>query len=774
MDVYVNDNSKKIVKSLFGCQECKRRKIKCSNNANGTQQGFLKSLPACVKCIKANKENDCVYLTLEEQRQLRKIRKLLRKFAKDEDIDNRDIIKDYIRGNLSIDLLQSQTQSSVPKPKKQKTEKSQELDPVGFTYTPEILNDNFDWNYGLDDLMKSIINIGVPESLPIQDIEFDYNSQYNSFATNSNTTLHSGENDEPHEALEVDFVTDGIDSGKVHKHVRKRIEWKHIEQILSINQFNLKIKSIDIKNFYNFYHNVSYWIFPFDKISKGNGTINYIVFDYILDKISGKYHSYELLKDPLVLIILALSAEYRIVIENGTNGEKDEIIPSEKYASAALQILNLKISSMASDERLLKANIGSLTVTILLIVIYTSSENGGGWKEHHLAAKVIYQKYLLALAKEDNNNNEHTSSLSKFNSNQTKKKMNVQEENLFKLFKQWFPTFDLLASAITAEKGVLKTAEYNHLFRENFSFLSDGAFGIDTKDCKGCRNYDVTSDFYCINDKNEVYNIFQGCGNVLTNLLVKLLDYTDVKETLDNPDISTFYEMMKDLTKCRDFYVRKTKDGLLVDQQLGKQLFDEGGNGILEINSKFYSIFDMSHLMHTALVNIIIFQKFNIGDVNLNGFIKQNLQKLKEIFGQLFLEKTPNTLKHYEDANNFYRNVIKTSDNNIKTLSVLFFQSPSARKLIELQGSLSYNLLMVFSSVQMYALSLTPEVDDYIDERIKVIGYCQVLHTQLGSAGGLTSCFNFIKIWKMFDEDPTSYKNMINLKSLSDKSVPFI
>ncbi len=31
----------------------------------------FKSLPACVKCIKANKEKDCVYLTLEEQRQLR-------------------------------------------------------------------------------------------------------------------------------------------------------------------------------------------------------------------------------------------------------------------------------------------------------------------------------------------------------------------------------------------------------------------------------------------------------------------------------------------------------------------------------------------------------------------------------------------------------------------------------------------------------------------------------------------------------------------------------
>ncbi|CAI8503774.1 unnamed protein product [Hanseniaspora opuntiae] len=220
--------------------------------------------------------------------------------------------------------------------------------------------------------------------------------------------------------------------------------------------------------------------------------------------------------------------------------------------------------------------------------------------------------------------------------------------------------------------------------------------------------------------------------------------------------------------------LEKLLNGLLEDQQLGKQLFEEGGNGILLVNSKYYSIYDISHLMHTALVSILIFQKFNFQEVRLNGFIKQDLQDIKNIFGQLFMEKNEDNMKHFEAAHEHYNKIISAESDTINTLSEFFFESPSAKQLLVFEGPVVYTALMLFSSVQMYALSLTPEVDGYVEERIKIIGYCQLLHTQVGSNGALSSCLNFIKIWKIFDRDQSSYENLENLKSLCDKSVPFI
>lgn len=753
--------TKKVVKSFFGCQECKRRKIKCSNNADKSDQLILKSLPICNNCVRSKNEGDCVYLDLEEQKSLRKIRKLLRNFGDDENIDNRDIIRNYIRGSKSIEELQEQVER-VP-PKKRRVKKTNAIISQLNDF-PDYNMNEYNWNYGWDDLMKSIFSIGVSE--PVLTSKMDQNNHnHHAVVNNLNKPFVDAENDD-HEALEVDFVSSNLSAMKIHKHTRKDIEWQDIESILEMNKEKLRINSDDIRNFYNFHHNVSYWIFPFDKISNGTGTINYIFFDYILSKLKEADYAYELLKDPLILIILALSAEYTIVIENGKHRSENKNMKSaEKYANAALQNLNLKISSMANDDLLLKANIGSLTITILLIVIYTSSENGGGWKEHHLAAKLIYQKYLQSLKKEEQlglNNDNHAC------------EMSVQEGNLFKLFKQWFPTFDLLASAITAERGVLKTNEYDYLFRQNFEFLNKDSFAIHSKTCEECNNYDITADFYCVNDRNEVYNIFQGYGDVLTNLLVKLLDYIDVEENNRGPDVNMFFALMKDLIKCREFYVRKTINGLLEDQQSGKQLFEEGGHGIVLINSKYYSIYDISHLMHTALVSILIFQKFNLQDVSLNGFIKQDLQDIKNIFGQLFMERNEENMKHFEAAHEYYDRIISAESDTINTLSQFFFETPGAKQLLEFEGPVVYTALMLFSSVQMYALSLTPEVDDYVEERIKIIGYCQLLHTQVGSNGALSSCLNFIKIWKIFDRDQSSYENLENLKSLSDKSVPFI
>lgn len=753
--------TKKVVKSFFGCQECKRRKIKCSNNAESNDQLILKSLPICNNCVRSNNESDCVYLDLEEQKELRKIRKLLRNFGDDENIDNRDIIKNYIRGCKSVEELQEQVEGLPPKKRKLK-----ETTPITnqLNNFPVYNINEYNWNYGWDDLMKSIFSIGVSEPVLTPDMD-QINNDHHAVVDNPSKPFVEAENDD-HEALEVDFVSNSLSSMKVHKHTRKDVEWQDIETVLEVNKEKLLINSDDIRNFYNFHHNVSYWIFPFDKISNGTGTINYIFFDYILSKLKEADYTYELLKDPLILIILALSAEYTIVTENGKHqSENKNIKRAEKYANAALQNLNLKISSMANDDLLLKANIGSLTITILLIVIYTSSENGGGWKEHHLAAKLIYQKYLQSLKKEEQLESNHDS---------RECEMSVQEANLFKLFKQWFPTFDLLASAITAERGVLKTNEYDYLFRQNFEFLNKDSFAINSKACEDCINYDITADFYCVNDRNEIYNIFQGYGDVLTNLLVKLLDYIDVEDNNKGPDANMFFALMKDLIKCREFYVRKTTNGLLEDQQLGKQLFEEGGNGILLVNSKYYSIYDISHLMHTALVSILIFQKFNFQEVKLNGFIKQDLQDIKNIFGQLFMEKNEDNMKHFEAAHEHYNKIISAESDTINTLSEFFFESPSAKQLLVFEGPVVYTALMLFSSVQMYALSLTPEVDDYVEERIKIIGYCQLLHTQVGSNGALSSCLNFIKIWKIFDRDHSSYENLENLKSLCDKSVPFI
>lgn len=762
--------TRKVIKSFFGCQECKRRKIKCSNNAESNNQKILKSLPICNNCVRSNNQGDCVYLDLEEQKALRKIRKLLRNFRDDENIDNRYIIKNYIRGNKSTEELEAEVKELQPKKKKTKTTN---VNTSQLNNSPPYNKDEYNWNYGWDDLMKSIFSIGDSEPVSIPEIE-QIDNNHHTTATKTNQNLGDTDPDD-HEALEVDFVPSNLNNIKAHNHLRREIKWQDIETTLENNKDKLLINSDDIRNFYNFYHDVSYWIFPFDKISNGTGTINYIFFDYILSKIKETKGTYELLKDPLILIILALSAEYNVVVENNKNHNENENIKGpEKYANAALQILNYKISSMANDELLLNANIGSLTITILLIVIYTSSENGGWWKEHHLAAKIIYQKYLQSLKKEEDVIKKSNSTSNESSKDSRKCGMSIQEENLFKLFKQWFPTFDLLASAITAERGVLKTNEYDYLFRQNFEFLKKETFLLNSKPCEGCINYDITSDFYYINDRNEVYNIFQGYGDVLTNLLVKLLDYIDVEDNIKGPDVGMFFILVKDLIKCREFYVRKTTNGLIQDQELGKQLFEEGGNGIFMVNSKYYSVYDISHLMHTALVSIIIFQKFNHHDVSLNGFIRQNLQDIKNIFGQLFLEKNEKTMKHFETAQEYYTKIMNTELETIRTLSEFFFDISGAKQLLDFQGPVVYTLLMLFSSVQMYALSLTPEVENYEEERIKIIGYCQLLHTQVGSNGALSSCLNFIKIWKIFDKDQSSYENLKNLKSLSDKSVPFI
>lgn len=761
MDENIVTKTKKVIKTFFGCQECKRRKIKCSNNAENNDHLVLKTLPTCNNCVRSNKESDCVYLDLEEQKALRKIRKLLRKLGDDENIDNRDIIKNYIRGGKTIEELKEQVEE-IP-PKKRKLKETNAI-PSQLNHFSVHNMDEYNWNYGWDDLMKSIFSIGV--SLSVLPPEMNQkNDKHDVVVNTKNKPLVEAENDD-HEALEYDFVSNNLSSIKVHKHTRKDIEWQDIESILEMNREKLRINSDDIRNFYNFYHNVSYWIFPFDKLSNGTGTINYIFFDYIVSKLRETDYTYKLLKDPLILIILAMSAEYTIVTENGKhNSENENIKRAENYANAALQNLNLKISSMANDDILLKANIGSLTVTILLIVIYTSSENGGGWKKHHLAAKLIYQKYLQSLK----NENQLES-----NNDSREYEMSVQEENLFKLFKQWFPTFDFLASAITAEKGVLKTNEYAYLFQQTFDFLSKDSFAMTSKECKDCIDYDITADFYCVNDRDEVYNIFQGYGDVLTNLLVKLLDYNDTVDNNKGPDINMFFDLMKDLIKCREFYVRKTINGLLEDQQLGKQLFEEGANEILLVNSRYYSIYDLSHLMHTSLVSILIFQKFNIQDVRLNGFIKQDLQNIKNTFGNLFMEKNENNMKHFENAREYYKRIMSSECETINALSEFFFETSGAKQLLEFDDRVVYTLLMLFSSVQMYALALTPELDDYVEERIKIMGYCQLLHTQVGSKGALSSCLNFIKIWKIFDNDQRSYENLENLKSLSDKSVPFI
>lgn len=729
-------------KTPFGCQECKRRRIKCSNirlySSNIDTVNSIDQKP-CRNCIKTSKNSNvelkCVYLNLFEQKELRRIRKILKKKninngKSSSYIDNYMIIEKYIRGSEVLDDVDEDSKkntlkhelsiNTLPNMMIEKTVSIEDslksngtkINELAFD-TPNVNDFSNNWDFMLDDIMN-LMNT----------IESD---------------TKSIEHDDMHEALEQDIVFNVFEARNYNN---KFVNWEQLENFFNNYKQEFKITDKDIIYFKIFYEKISYWISPYQLIEKHN-IINNIFFNYILSKnnnnnSNNKTHikNEPLMCDPLVLGMLALAAKYNETIEKT---KSDSSSDSSKYAELAITFLNAKIvhiTDTSDNFTLLNECIGSLTITILLLVIYNSSQNGSNWRKHQRGAKNIYLKYLR---NKNNNNNNNSVVLSQ------------EEMDLLLLFKQWFPTFDLLASFITLEKGTLTTEEYNLYFKENELNHVNSCFFIKT-----------------LENDNSWYNTFQGYGNNLMKLIVKLLDFIvmDKKGNDDDDkdfDFQFFLDILGDINDCRNYYYKKNRYGLLIENENN---FNDDQIGIISVDKKKYSIFDMTHSSHTNLVTIVFLQRLNNKNNNFAGLIEKNFEELKKIISFMFKQNFDYKFFFEKDLEELLHNPTEVS---IDTFTdKLHFEDLLNRELIG-----DFKLLMFFSAIQIYATSLTKNKTDYFEERCKVLSYCHSLYLNCGSTGCFTSFKYFIAIWKQFDAQ-TGTLDRINNKGLYNKSVPFI
>ncbi|XBW36534.1 hypothetical protein QEN19_002110 [Hanseniaspora menglaensis] len=749
-------------KTPFGCQECKRRRIKCSDVRITNDKDALKNTEhqACMNCIKANRSTahklECIYLDLSEQKQLRKIRKILKSQAKklnktqsqngaeDPFIDNYMIIKKYIRSNDIIDYQAAFDFKSNLTPQKDyylvasdvvasDLAKNQSVvsDAVASDFTNKVAVSS---DAVSSDLAKAFsvaeVNGATHSSVDVlssNNWDFMFDDIFNLMNT-INSDTNSTDSFEVHESLEQEskfskqqFISSNNDD---------IYSWHELEIFFISIKEKFDIDDKDIDYFKIFYEKITYWIFPFQLITKNN-IINKIFFNYILSKnentITGKHTPFK--KDPLLLGMLALAAKY----EETTKKKKlDRTSDSSQYAELAITHLNNKIVDITKTKdhfSLLNNCIGSLTITILLLVIYNSSQNGSNWRSHQRGAKNIYLKYLR-----------HKSNGSG--------SLTVVEMDLLMLFKQWFPTFDMLASFMSLQKGTLTTAEYNSYFREN---------KLDS-----INSHLVTAD---LGNNKLGYNPFQGYGNILMNLIVKLLDFVVINEGKEEKeiDLDFFFTIMGDINDCRNYYYKKNYYGIL-DKKTA--LFNDDKHGIVTIDGNEYSIFDMTHSSHTNVITIVFLQRLNKKYNDFTGLIDENFKELKQILSFMF--------KKNFDYKRELENDLETILNSQKEVDIdTFTDKLTFHKLLNpiLYGD--FKLLMFFSAVHIYATSLTKEKENCFEERCKILSYCQSLYMQCGSTGCFTSFKYYISIWKMFDAQKES-SNRLNSKNLYTMSVPFI
>lgn len=748
-------------KTPYGCQECKRKRIKCSDVLVTTNiNNFSLNNKPCKNCVKANKtlrdEIECIYLNLFEQKELRRIRKVLKKKIStikngnteeenEATIDNYTLIKRYIRGNemLDYDDLTGHLNIAQPSNKVSNVSNVNNVPSVNNSNSlnnitnPHNLNNVPNPNLivsqtaSLEDTLKSAtttIDSHVINTPTAHDFNNNWDFMFDDIMNLMNTInsdTNSMDNDDMHEALEQDIV---FTKNETHSNstANLSVSWEIIQRFFDAFKVQLEVSEKDIAYFKIFYEKISYWIYPYQLIDKGS-VINDVFFNYILSKKSTTDGSF--MRDPLILGMLSLAAKFKETIsKTKANGALD----SSSYAELAIVYLNAKIVQIteANDNCvLLNECIGSLAITILLLVTYNSSQNGSNWRRHQRGAKNIYFKYLR-------NKNANSASLSK------------EELNLLLLFKLWFPTFDMLASFITLEKGTLTTEEYNLYFKEN---------GL---------NHIYSSVFFKKSeDEDSWYNMFQGYGHNLMKLIVHLLDFVAVHKENKKKEVtlSFFFNVMSKINSCRNFYYKKNSYGLLDEADpdfSGDQL------GVILIGGKKYSIFDLTHSSHTNLVTIVFLQRLSNKKNSYAGLIANSFAEMRQLLSFMFKKDFDYKKEFESDLHELLKN---PNDVDLDTFTDKFTFQECINT--ELKGD--FKLLMCFSAIQMYSTSLTKEKEYTFEDRCKMLGYCHNLYLNCGSTGCFTSFKYFISIWKQFDNEKDCENNINNI-GLYNKSLPFI
>lgn len=717
-------------KTPYGCQECKRKRIKCSDVLLTTNiNNFTSNNKPCKNCVKANKslyeEIDCIYLNLFEQKELRRIRKVLKKKIShikngnteeenEATIDNYTIIKKYIRGNEMLDYHDITGHLNIPEPSNKSntgiaSEAANLHDGMKITSTavdnnvintPTAHDFNNNWDFMFDDIMNLMNTI--------------------------NSDTNSMDNDDMHEALEQDIVFNKNETTQFNNTAKLSVSWEIIQKFFDSFKEQLEVSEKDIAYFKIFYEKISYWIYPYQLINKGS-VINDVFFNYVLSKKNTKDGSF--MRDPLILGMLSLAAKFKETI---SKTKSSGFLDSSSYAELAIVYLNAKIVQItdANDNgALLNECIGSLEITILLLVTYNSSQNGSNWRRHQRGAKNIYFKYLRSKLA-------NSASLPK------------EELHLLWLFKLWFPTFDMLASFITLEKGTLTTEEYNLYFKEN---------GL---------NHIYSSVFIKkMEDEDSWYNMFQGYGHNLMKLIVYLLDFVAVHKENKKKEVtlSFFFNIMSKINSCRNFYFKKNVFGLLDDTDPD---FNADQLGVILIDGKKYSMFDLTHSSHTNLVTIVFLQRLSNKKNNYSGLIANSFAELKQLISFMF-KKDFDYKKEFEHD---LQELLKSpNDVDLDTFTDKFKFQDCINS--ELKGD--FKLLMCFSAIQIYATSLIKDKEYSFEDRCKMLGYCHSLYLNCGSTGCFTSFKYFISIWKQFDNEKDC-ENSINNIGLYNKSLPFI